>query len=176
MLAEYGVGFPAFLETFAPVRALPYLPDVARLERAWLEAFNSADAPPLDAQSLAGLTPEDSAALTLRLHPATRAVASPFPVLTIWEGHHDPNGMPEIDLARGSEEAVVTRPLDAVTVWRVPPGTCVFLHLLSEGTPLGAAIEAVHTRQRDFDPRTALGLLIRAGAFANGTDKGGDNG
>jgi ketosteroid isomerase-like protein len=106
---------------------------------------------------------------------ATRAVSSSFPVLTIWEGHHDPEGMPEIDLGLGAEEAVVTRPGDEVTVWRMPAGTNAFLHHLSSGTPLGAAIEAVQTCRRDFDPGTALGLLVRAGAFAN-CIKGQNNG
>ncbi|MFP4003190.1 MAG: DUF2063 domain-containing protein [Alphaproteobacteria bacterium] len=175
VLAEYGAGFPAFLESFPPVREVTYLADVARLERAWIEAFHSADAAPLEAQALAGLTPEESAALTLRLHPAARAAASPFPVLTIWEGHHNPNGMPEIDLALGAEEAVVTRPMDEVTVWRVPRGTCALFHHLSEGAPLGSAFGAIRTNLPDFDLGPALGLLIQAGAFAD-CIKGQNNG
>lgn len=176
VLAEYGIGFPAFLENFAPVRGLRYLPDVARLERAWLETYHSGDAPPLTPQVFDGLTPDQCTALTLRRHPAMRAVASPFPVLTIWEGHHDSNGMPEIDLALGAEEAVVTRPQAEVTVWRVPPGTRAYLRHLSEGKALGAAFEAVRTTRPDFDLSTVLGLLIQAGAFAADINNGGSNG
>jgi hypothetical protein len=48
MLLEYGHGLAGFLESFEPVAKLPYLPDVARIERAWLDAFHAADAEPLD--------------------------------------------------------------------------------------------------------------------------------
>ncbi|WP_163144423.1 DNA-binding domain-containing protein, partial [Arhodomonas sp. KWT] len=39
VLLAYGAGFPAFIETFRAAAGLPYLPDVARLERARLEAY-----------------------------------------------------------------------------------------------------------------------------------------
>lgn len=43
LLFTYGANFPAFIETFAPASALPFLPDVARVERAWLDAFHAED-------------------------------------------------------------------------------------------------------------------------------------
>jgi hypothetical protein len=165
VLAGYGAGFPAFLEAHAQVRDLPYLADVARLERAWLDAFHSADAPSLGPGAFARLTPEQSTALKLQLHPATRTMASLFPVLTIWEAHQGGGAMPEIDLGMGVEEMVITRPQDAVTVWRVPSGTCELLARLSVGTTLGAAYEAVRNCLSDFDLGIALALLFQAGAF-----------
>ena len=41
-LTLFGARFPDFIETFPPARSVPYLGDVARLERAWLEAFHAA--------------------------------------------------------------------------------------------------------------------------------------
>ena len=35
VLAEYGKGFAAFIDTYAPAQGLPYLADMARLEMAW---------------------------------------------------------------------------------------------------------------------------------------------
>jgi len=43
VLALYGEEFPAFLATFAPAAELPYLPDVARIDRLWVEAHTAAD-------------------------------------------------------------------------------------------------------------------------------------
>ena len=43
-LHDFGGGFGAFLDGFAPASArLPWLGDVARVERAWLDAWNGAD-------------------------------------------------------------------------------------------------------------------------------------
>lgn len=38
----YGEGFPGWIGAFPPAAHVPYLEDVARLERAWLEAFHAA--------------------------------------------------------------------------------------------------------------------------------------
>ena len=47
LLALFGGEVPGFLRGFPPAVSLPYLPDVAGLERARLEALHAADAPPL---------------------------------------------------------------------------------------------------------------------------------
>ena len=47
VLAEYGGGFANFIASFAPAGGLPYLPDIARLEFARIQAFHAADAPVL---------------------------------------------------------------------------------------------------------------------------------
>ncbi|MEK7711434.1 MAG: DNA-binding domain-containing protein, partial [Pseudomonadota bacterium] len=44
-LHDFGDAFASFLSGFAPAAELPYLPDVARLEWAWHQAFHAADAP-----------------------------------------------------------------------------------------------------------------------------------
>jgi hypothetical protein len=35
ILLDYGAGFPDFIGEFEPAAVLPYLADVARIERAW---------------------------------------------------------------------------------------------------------------------------------------------
>lgn len=177
VLACFGARFPEFLETFEPVRSLPYLADVARLERARLEAWHSADALPLAAAALAEIPPDDYAMLTFRLHPAARAVASPFPVLTIWEAHQQEGEVPEIDLSLGAEETVIARPDEEVTMWRVPPGTAALMRNLAAGGSLDAAFEAARSAHGEIDLGMALGLLLQAGAFSGFvTGEGKDNG
>ena len=53
----YGETFADFVAGFAPARELPYLADVARLERAVLEARHAADAPALDPAAATALGP-----------------------------------------------------------------------------------------------------------------------
>ena len=61
-----------------------YLPDVAKLEWAMDSVFHAADAVPLDLQALAAVPPEVFATLRFDLHPASRIVCSPYPILRIW--------------------------------------------------------------------------------------------
>jgi hypothetical protein len=58
VIFEYGGSFADFLERFEPLAGYPYLPDVARLERAWLDAFHAADADPLQAGDLGAIPPD----------------------------------------------------------------------------------------------------------------------
>ncbi len=84
ILLDYGAGFADFIAAFPPAASLPYLPDVARIERAWREAYHAAEAAALRAEDLAEIPGERAAALRLALHPSLRLVRSRFPALTIW--------------------------------------------------------------------------------------------
>src|ERR1700753_784655 len=55
LLFEYGRDFPAFIESYEHARAMPWLADTARIERAWLDAYHAADATPLAADALASI-------------------------------------------------------------------------------------------------------------------------
>lgn len=81
-LTHYGDRFPAFLHRFPPARSLPYLADVARLERAALEVLHAADGPAAMPEQLLALG-EALAETPLPLHPAVRLVASRHPALDI---------------------------------------------------------------------------------------------
>ena len=52
VLLDYGITFPDFIARFAPAASLPYLPDVARIERRWREAYHAEDAEPLPPDAL----------------------------------------------------------------------------------------------------------------------------
>lgn len=41
LLFEYGYDFPAFIDAFEHTRGMPWLGDVARIERAWLDAYEA---------------------------------------------------------------------------------------------------------------------------------------
>ena len=65
-LIVYGEAFADFLATFEPARELPYLADVARVDRAWTEAHVAADAPTLAPAELAALPPAQMSTRALR--------------------------------------------------------------------------------------------------------------
>src|SRR5215470_19732431 len=53
LLFEYGQDFPDFIERYEYAQSVPWLSDVARIERAWLDAYHAADVQSLMAHELA---------------------------------------------------------------------------------------------------------------------------
>src|SRR5260370_20243834 len=82
ILLDYGAGFPDFIGEFEPAATLPYLADVARIERAWTEAYHAPEAAPLDPGTFRAIEPDRLPEIRLLLHPSVRVVRSQFPALT----------------------------------------------------------------------------------------------
>lgn len=179
LLFRYGAGFARFLETFGPTRDIPYLPDVARLERAWLDAYHAADSIPLQAPALGAVAPQDLPALRLEPHPAAAIVRSPYAAVTIFSANRGdiPPGAIDPGIA---EDGLITRPGSEVVVRHLPGGAAVFFATLMGGSTLGEAAEAAVTEAADFDLAAAISAMLEAGVFsriadANRTDNGGSN-
>lgn len=165
-LSAYGGGFAAFLEDFPPARAVPYLPDVARLEWARLEAHFAADAPPLEPSALAAMPPERCPDLVLELHPSVRLVASPYPIQRIWAANQPERAtVPRIDLEAGGQAVLVRRPAATVEAVVLPPGERALLAALGDGRPLGAAAEAALRQDPGLDLQAALAAHLLGGTF-----------
>ena len=79
-LREVGERLGRFLEMHPFSSELPWLPDLARFEWLVLDAFDAADAVPLDANALRSTPPDEFASLALALHPSARVLASRFGV------------------------------------------------------------------------------------------------
>ena len=166
LLFEYGRDFPAFIEGYEHARAMPWLADTARIERAWLDAYHAADATSLEAAALAQVAPERLTALRLAAHPAARVLRSEFAAVTIFSANRSEAPVPRID-GSVAEDALITRPDFDVIVRHLPPGGAVFASMLIAGQPLGAAAEAAFEESPDFDLATNIAGLIAAGAFTH---------
>jgi Putative DNA-binding domain len=164
LLFEYGREFPAFIAQYEHARGLPWLADVARIERAWLDAYHAADAEPLAPAAFAAIPPERLAAARLAPHPAMRIQRSRHPAVSIFAANRAGGPVGKIG-ATGSEDALVTRPRLEVAVRRLPPGGAVFLARVAAGEPLGAAAAAALSETRAFDLAANIAGLLDAGAF-----------
>jgi hypothetical protein len=164
LLFEYGRGFPAFIAEYEHARGMPWLPDVAALERAWLDAYHAADAAPLAAAALTRIPGERLAAAVLTPHPATRIVRSEHPAVSILAANRRDGPVGPIK-ARGPEAALVTRPTLEVVVRHLPPGGAGFLESLAAGMPLGDAAERALEEAPGFDLAAGIAGLLEAGAF-----------
>lgn len=165
ILLDYGAGFAGFLRTFAPVDALPYLPDVACLERAWLDAYHAAEATSLDPTALAGIAHTDLPGLLLRPHPSVRVVTSAFPVVSIWQATISDAAPAAIDIAAGGQDALVMRPATEVEVRALPAGAAPFIQTLALGAPVLDAARAGLRAAPGFDLAGTLAALFAAGAL-----------
>ena len=105
LLFDYGRDFPAFIERYAYAQPMPWLADTARIERAWLDAYHAADAPPLAAEALAAVPPQRLAGLRFVAHPATRILRSRYSAVTIFAAHRDPAPIGTIDASDSGRRA-----------------------------------------------------------------------
>jgi Putative DNA-binding domain len=166
LLFEYGRDFPAFIEMYEYARDLPWLADVARIERTWLDAYHAADAKPLSADALALVPPERLADIVFTAHPATAIVRSPFAAVTIFAANRGDEMPGEID-AGTPEDALVTRPELDVVVRHLPEGGAVFLTGLMSGQTLGVAAASALRSSASFDIAANIAGMIEAGVFTS---------
>lgn len=163
-LIDYGAGLAGFLSGYGPAAGLAYLPDVARLEWAWHEAFHAADAVPIGADALAAIDPADAAALRLFLHPSLRLVRSRYPVRRIWDVNQPDRAPDPVCLDEGAVRVMVVRPHLTVALLDLDAGAFALVEALAGGAPLGDACAAAESAQPGFDPGPALAAVIAAGA------------
>ncbi|BAU47815.1 hypothetical protein SVA_1240 [Sulfurifustis variabilis] len=144
-LHDYGDRFAGFLCLFEPARDLDYLGDVARLDWARHRAFHAADADALPLDALARVEPSRYPALRFTLHPSVSLVASPYPLLRIWEVNQpDQSGDQEVDLAEGGVSLLVIRRGLAVEIESLDRGEFALLTSLAKGLTLErAAVKAL---------------------------------
>lgn len=164
LLFEYGRDFPAFIEDYEYARSLPWLPDVARIERAWLDAYHATDVEPLAADALACVPPDRLGELVFAAHPATRIVRSDYPALTIFAANRGDGSISPIE-AVDPEDALITRPDMEVAVRHLPLGGAEFLISLISGDPLGVAAAKAIDACPSFDIAASVAGMIEAGVF-----------
>ena len=165
LLFTYGAGFADFLEGFPPVAKLPYLPDVARLERLWLDSWHSADAPVLEGQALAAIAPEDLPAIRFVPHPATRLIRSDHAVVSIIARDRSRESLSGLDPSR-PESGLITRPRYDVELRHLPPGGHAFLSALIADATLGEAAGAAMEADATAELPGLIGFTLASGAFA----------
>jgi hypothetical protein len=164
ILITYGWRFPDFVADFLPAARLAYLPDLARLERAWLQSYHAAEAEPLDAGEVLGQAPDVLLGLRFSAHPATRLVRSNHAIGSIWAAHQAETVKP-VETAR-PEAVLLTRPHAEVRATVLPEADIHCAARLLDGTPLGEAAGEALAGNPDFDAGRALSGLLALGTFS----------
>jgi hypothetical protein len=165
VLADYGDGFADHLEDRLGLHELPYLPDVARIDRLNLEAHLAPDGAVLRAASLAGIDGAGWLRLRLKLHPAARFAWLSTPAMTIWLAHQQAEPIEALEPAWRAEGALLTRPDDAVVPTPIDRAEHRLLFGLRLGETIGEAAAAVARTYPETDISRLFAKLIASGAF-----------
>lgn len=167
VMLDYGRGFAGFVGAFEPAQSLPYLRDVAQLERAHVDAYHAREAVSLDAIAFRLVEPGELPSVRLALHPSVRTVRSRFPVVTLWQMNIE-GGVPAfVDVESGGEDAFVARPAAEVKVRTLPRGAASFIEALQGGGRVIDALEFALADEPSFDLGGTLKFLIEIGAITN---------
>jgi hypothetical protein len=166
LLFEYGRDLPAFVAAYQPARSLPFLGDVAALDRAWLDAYHAADATPLERTAVAMLEEDQLATARFNAHPAMRLVASQYPLVTIWQAARE-NRQPQFADEPQPETALIVRPGFDVQVVPLSSAEAGLFFALAAGSPLGEAAEQALEADPQFNFPAALARVIASGAFSS---------
>lgn len=167
-LIGYGATFADFIDDFEPAESLPYLGDVARLERAWSEAYHAADAQALDPQTLSLVPPERMGDITFRLHPSARFLTSPFPLVAIWEANQDGTEDDRVvSLDEGPTQILIVRPTMDVEMRSLSPAAFAFFRSLDNGLTVSQSLEQAGAIDTAFNLEVILGLAISDGTLTD---------
>lgn len=164
-LIIYGADFPDWLATFPPARAMPYLADVARLDRLWTECHVAADAEPLEASALAALPLEALATTAVVLHPSLRYAWFDSNAPTLWRAQR---GRPEpgpLSWEERPEGLMLARPGGAVIDLTIGFGLNAFLLACDAGRSLASAAAEALAAEPHAQLPALLAQLLDMGAL-----------
>lgn len=149
VLSDYGADFPQYLARQPWTSELPYLADVAGLDRLWLEAFLAA--------TLDSSRPTVFGQSRIMLHPAARFAWFATPAMTIWQAHRDPWELGELEPEWREEGALFTRPGSAVCAQPID-AAC---HRLLLACSIPTSISECATSVADAFPTANVPELLR---------------
>lgn len=167
MLADYGDGFADFIAGYG--HGVPYLADMARLERLRQRAYHAADAVPVANAAYQSLATEPArlAASRVKLHPACDWLRSGFAVRSIWNAHqgHEQRRDAELDAVDVDvpEAALVTRPQWEVLVAALPEGGGAWLDALRDGRTLVESLPPTASVDGTAPLESLLSVLLQHG-------------
>lgn len=171
-LVDYGEGFAGFLAGFPPASRLPYLSDVARLDRLWTEAHLAADDAPLEAARVASLAEAELATAVLAPRASARwAWFDRHPAWSIWRHARAGTAEPAEESADfepvwQAEGALLVRAGDVVASMPLDRAERAFLDACAAVKPLAGCAAAALAADPAADLAASMAKLLRAGAFA----------
>ncbi|AMS20751.1 DUF2063 domain-containing protein [Pseudomonas synxantha] len=168
LISEYGSSLADFIQGFEPASSVPYLADIARLERLRVRAYHAADRQALDQpsvlQQLQGA--EQLGHLRVQLHPSLATLNSPYAIVAVWAAHQTEDAIATLNPWH-AQGALVLRQGLAVKVFAIDSGSVIFINRLKQGAGLEAAVANALEASAEFDLHQCLKLLISHDAITH---------
>ena len=169
VLALYGSDFADWLREQRWIEDLPYLPDVAAIERLHVEVLMAADAAPLTAAQVDAAG--DLTRLVIRLHPAVRFAWFTTPAMSIWLAHQRPLTQPFAPEWK-AEGALFARPSPFVLhTPRIGRAAHRILAGIRIGEAAGASIAAAARLYPEEDAAALFAALVKLGLFTTDLER-----
>ena len=164
VLALYGERFADWLEEQSWIGDLPYLADVARVERLHIECLMSADALPLLSGPVRTVCQQADAQLSL--HPSVRLTWLRTPAMSIWLAHQ--RGFEsELEPEWVAEGPLFVRPEPFLThALRIGRAAHRLLFGIRLGETLSSSMAAAARLNPDDDLTAVFASLVNLGVFA----------
>ena len=176
---DYGADYADFIADFELARAVPYLPDMARLEWALHAAYHAADDTALSIAALQAVDDGDLDRVRLRFRAAVRLISSDYPVFDIrnmclcdseqGDGEQDAAG--HIDLAaRGGQNCLIYRtdgPDMTVKIHKLEDDAYAAISAVRDGASLAEMVAMLKEDDAAEPDPQRLGTLLEF-LFANG--------
>lgn len=170
LMFELGQSFPEWLNEFAPAQQqMPWLTDLAKLERCWLQSYHAGDILPFDPLLLEAVVPENLGSIRFRKHTAANIIVSDFAIFDLLESGRNHIQCP---IPHTPQNVLVTRPHLDVEVRHLPLGIALFLTALFSGTALIDAAETALQYDAEFELSSGLAVLLQSGAVSGMIGKG----
>lgn len=147
---------------------MPYLADIARLERLRVRAYHAADVAPLQQQAVlqALQTQTHLGELRLQLHPSLATLNSAYAIVAVWAAHQTEGAIASLN-AWHAQSALVLRLGLAVKVFAIDAGSVAFINSLNHGAGLEMAVTQALEAASEFDLNQCLTLLISHDAITH---------
>lgn len=163
---DFGDKFPAFLEDYAPARSLPYLPDVARLAWSYHEVFHEEVPCAFELNELSLISAAQYPLLKFSLTPASRLLASRFPLLKIWRLCQEEQAE-EVNLDEGGDKLLVVRSTSLeITIEKLTAGEFALLSAFENQVNFETACLLALSAEPVFNIDTALQKHVLSGSIA----------
>jgi hypothetical protein len=148
----------------------PLLIELARLEWVCHEAYQAADAPPLNSDQLDAIASADPSQVTFQFHPAVRLLSFSFPVHRVWlalQPEAPADEVVELPLPEQETGVVVTRGDGKVQVTSLARTDYLLLEVMSRGADAASVERMAIESEPEFDFARFMTTVLNLGVISD---------